>query len=55
MGALAELRIHVAPVLLGGGTRLFEPLGSEPVRLEAINVASSPYATQISYRTGGTS
>ena len=55
VGALAELRIHVAPVLLGGGTRLFEPLGSEPVRLEAINVASSPYATQISYRTGGTS
>ena len=55
VGALAELRIHVAPVLLGDGTRLFEPLGSEPVRLEAINVASSPYATQISYRTGGTS
>lgn len=55
VGALDELRIHVAPVLLGGGTRLFEPLGNEPLRLDATSVSSSPDATHIRYRTGGTS
>jgi dihydrofolate reductase len=54
-GVLDELQVHVAPVLLGGGVRLFEPLGTEPFALEATRVVSSPYATHIRYRIGGTS
>ena len=54
-GQLDELRLHVAPILLGGGTRLFEPLGTEPLELEPAGSASSPYVTHLTFRGGGTS
>jgi dihydrofolate reductase len=54
-GQLDELRLHVAPILLGGGTRLFERLGTEPLPLEPAGAASSPYVTHLTFRTGGTS
>jgi dihydrofolate reductase len=37
-GLLDELEIHLIPVLLGAGTRLFEHLGAEPRELERIRV-----------------
>jgi riboflavin biosynthesis pyrimidine reductase len=45
-----EMQIHVAPVLLGGGKRLFEHFGATMPRLEQLNVRSSPHATHIRYR-----
>jgi dihydrofolate reductase len=54
-GQLDELRLHVAPILLGGGTRLFEPLGTEPLQLEPAGAASSPHVTHLTFRRGGTS
>jgi len=44
-----ELTIIVAPVVLGGGKRLFEGF-TTPLDLEHIGVRQSPFATFIDYR-----
>ena len=47
-GLLDELRLHIAPVVLGGGERLLENVG-DPT-LEPIDVVASPAATHVKYR-----
>lgn len=47
-GLLDEIRLHVAPVILGGGLRLFD--GVAPVRLEQAQTLASPGATHLRYR-----
>jgi dihydrofolate reductase len=50
-GAIDELRVHVAPVLLGVGERLFEGVG--PVILEKLDASSgTDLVTHITYRVG---
>lgn len=49
-GLVEELQLHVAPVLLGGGTRLFAGLGAERPRLELASVRESPHASHLRYR-----
>jgi dihydrofolate reductase len=50
-GLVDELTLHVAPVLLGEGTRLFENhLGPEQVKVECTRVIESPAATHLRYR-----
>jgi dihydrofolate reductase len=41
-GLLDELLIHLVPVLLGGGMRLFEHLGSESLELDRTEVVAAP-------------
>ena len=48
-GHVEELTISIAPVVLGGGKRLFDDF-HETVSLEHLNVRQSPFATHLSYR-----
>jgi dihydrofolate reductase len=49
-GLLDEVQLHVAPVLLGGGVRLFDHPGLIGVTLECTRVVSTPGATHLRYR-----
>ena len=50
-GLLDELQIHVAPVLLGAGTRLFDGgAGETAPKLEPTRVIESPAVTHLRYR-----
>ncbi|HZI92592.1 MAG TPA: dihydrofolate reductase family protein [Thermoleophilaceae bacterium] len=49
-GLLDEFQVHVSPVLLGAGTRLFDDLGSRPPELEVTRVVESPAVTHLTYR-----
>jgi dihydrofolate reductase len=48
-GLLDELQIHVAPLLLGSGTRLLDNLDAGAIELRATRVRSSPYVTHLKY------
>jgi dihydrofolate reductase len=48
-GQVEELTITIAPVVLGGGKRLFEGF-DESLDLEHLALRQSPFATHISYR-----
>ena len=48
-GLVDELELHVVPILLGGGERLFEGVGSD-VNLEQVRVVEAPGVTHLKYR-----
>jgi dihydrofolate reductase len=48
-GLLDEIAIHVAPVLVGGGVRLFDRSGGEFVRLEPISSSAEGATTVLRY------
>lgn len=50
LGLLDEIQIHLAPVLLGEGIRLFDHLGTTPIELEQIRVVEAPNVTHLWYR-----
>jgi dihydrofolate reductase len=49
-GLLDEIQIHLAPVLLGSGIRLFDHLGTEAIELEPLRVVDAPGVTHLRYR-----
>ena len=49
-GLLDEIQVDLAPVLLGGGVRLFDHLDSAPIELEPIAVVQGLGVTHLRYR-----
>ena len=49
-GSLDEIQIHLVPVLLGDGLRLFENLRTDHFELERTRIIEAPLATHIRYR-----
>jgi dihydrofolate reductase len=48
-----ELDVHLAPVLLGAGVRLFDGLSADAVKLEAGPVSASPHVVHLRFRVVG--
>jgi dihydrofolate reductase len=48
-GLVDELELHVVPILLGGGARLFDGVGPGP-RLEQVRAVAAPGVTHLKYR-----
>ncbi len=49
-GLLDEIHVDLVSVLLGGGVRLFEHLGSTPIGLESTRVIEAPGVTHLTFR-----
>lgn len=49
-GLLDEIQIHLVPVLLGDGRRLFDHIGTEQIELERTRVIESPGVTHLRFR-----
>ena len=49
-GLVDEMQIHLVPVILGAGARLFDTLGDAEIGLECIRVVEAPGVTHLTYR-----
>jgi dihydrofolate reductase len=49
-GVLDEIQIHLIPVLLGEGRRLFEHLGADHIELDQVRVLEGSGVTHLRYR-----
>jgi len=49
-GLLDEIHLHLVPVLLGEGIRLFENIGTEQINLEQMSVSDEPGVTHFRFR-----
>lgn len=50
IGLVDVLSLHIEPVLLGGGTRLFADLGGDQIRLERTRLVDGPTTTHLRFR-----
>jgi|SRR6266700_1772630 len=50
LGLVDEVHVHLVPVLLGAGTRLFADLGGDQIALERIGLIEGTVATHLRFR-----
>ena len=51
-GLVDELELHIVPLLLGGGARLFDGVGPD-LKLEQVRAVDAPGVTHVKYRVLG--
>jgi len=49
-GILDEMHLHVAPILMGNGIRLFEHIGTNQIKLESQQVTDGTDVTHLKYK-----
>jgi len=49
-GLIDEMELHVVPLLLGGGARLFDNLAGSDLKLEPVRTIEAPGVTHLKYR-----
>lgn len=49
-GLVDELWLHIAPVLIGSGARLFDDIGTKHIKLTRLSVLAGAGATHVRYR-----
>ena len=49
-GLVEEIQLHLVPVLLGDGKRLFEHSSDSPIRLEKVRTVDGPHVTHLRFR-----
>jgi dihydrofolate reductase len=52
-GSVQELSLHLVPVVLGGGARLFDGGLPPDIRLQPLTATSTPLATHLTYEVRG--
>ncbi len=52
-GLVEEISIHLVPVILGGGPRLFGESGAGGIKLKRTATVESPFATHLTFRVLG--
>ena len=52
-GLVDEFLLHITPILLGGGVRLFDNVGPEAPKLELVETIPSELVTHLRYRVAG--
>jgi dihydrofolate reductase len=50
LGLIDEIDLHIAPVLLGQGIRLYDNPGSEPIRLHRVGGGDPTATANVRYR-----
>jgi len=50
LGLIDEIDLHIVPVLLGDGIRLYDNPGREPVRLHRVGEGDPMAAVNVRYR-----
>jgi dihydrofolate reductase len=50
LGLIDEIDLHIAPILLGEGVRLYDNPGSEPIRRRRVGTGDPAAAVNVRYR-----